>query len=240
MSRVDKLAEEINVYDTVTKLNTLDKRSPDYKEKYSMIISEFSKKAVDKLKDESIQTRVAFLDEFYNHAPVMAVHLLNTRNEELIRAQLVLEHIKGIDIMSLKYDLKKAKGIYTAFGLASGLLSNKTNNAINCGDAICSILNKYLIDKNPRDITELVNDDTIEFYRNFKEVEDNIFTGSEEIHFPTRQQFIYELFKSNVINDEIKSKVYNEVLKTNPYLENFDYSKILEEDKSLLYSVKGI
>lgn len=240
MSRITEINDKLDIDDFVRKVESLDTNSPNLKKNYLSLLDEYAEKITNIIKDESIEIIVAILDAYFNFFPTIARRIVSSGNESIIRAQLVLENIKGISPITIKDNLKSAESMYTLYAMNFGLVSNKIKEMLENGQKIDGLLHEYLQGKDNKQIEEIVNNDTLEFYKNIKKVDGFMFPLSETRIIPLRTQYIMRLFKLENIDDETLSKIYNEVLLKNSVLENFDYSSIIEDDIMLITRVKGL
>ena len=231
---LEEFFKYLGLKDFTDQFNKLDKNDPKIKEKIKEIFDNYYASLESKIEGNNISMGVAILDFFFIFNHKIALGLISRKNEKVLRAQLVLERIKGIKPRVIKDDLKLAKD--SSIFVNGFSLNAKDLEKQKYGDKILEILNSYLKDKD--NVDELQKKDLVEFYEGFSLV-DNIIFSNTNVQ-PSRILFINRLFDEEIdLSDELLSKVYNELI-TNPKISTFDYSSIIEEDSSLLKRVKGI
>jgi hypothetical protein len=240
MARIDEVVKEIDLKTLTDTVNALDKNDPNYTATYKGIVNTFLSKVINILDKESLEIRVGILDMLFNISPAFTRNIVASNNENIIRAQLVLESIKGISPSDIKDNIDVAKTAYSLYAFSSGLMSNKSSSITTHGYGICEILSKYLSKMDNDDINEMVGNDVLEFYKNIGEVDNLLFAKLQSVYVPSRGKFIKNLFTLPNIDDETLSDIFNNVFEKNAFLDSFDYSDIIESDPTLLQRVKGL
>ena len=237
MSKTDEIIKKIALEDFSNQLSTLDSSDPNFQEKCNKMITDYSMKLINILEKEGIEIAVAVLDMLANSAPSLAMQVISSENEKIMRAQLVLENIKGYSATQIRNDLKAVK-TYKGLLMIKSFFSAKGTTEYE--NKICEVLSKYLNTKNDSEVENMVDNDTIEFFTNLQEVDEIIFSLANMDATLDRTEFIKKLFTLKNMDSKTLSKIYKEVLLKNKYLDNFDYTDIIVEDISLLSSVEGL
>ncbi len=230
MTRGEEILEALSLKEASSKVSSLDKNSNNYKKEYEKIINEYSTKVINSIKEEDIEVRVAILDVLFNNSPSFTCLILSRRVESIIRAQLILELLKGVKPSDIKDHLLLVK-TKTDKDL---IMMNSNTSTIHYNEEVLDILNKYLVNKNGDDIDDMVFDDTITFADKLDEVASIIFKNN---YYPDRKTIIYNLFSINYMDDEILTKIYNEII---IHMDDIDYDLLFDEDIEYLFRIKGI
>ena len=230
MTRGEEILEALSLKEASSKVSSLDKNSNNYKKEYEKIINEYSTKVINSIKEEDIEVRVAILDVLFNNSPSFTCLILSRRVESIIRAQLLLELLKGVKPSDIKDHLLLVK-TKTDKDL---IMMNSNTSTIHYNEEVLDILNKYLVNKNGDDIDDMVFDDTITFADKLDEVASIMFKNN---YYPDRKTIIYNLFSINYMDDEILTKIYNEII---IHMDDIDYDLLFDEDIEYLFRIKGI
>ena len=230
MTRGEEILEALSLKEASSKVSSLDKNSNNYKKEYEKIINEYSTKVINSIKEEDIEVRVAILDVLFNNSPSFTCLILSRRVESIIRAQLLLELLKGVKPSDIKDHLLLVK-TKTDKDL---IMMNSNTSTIHYNEEVLDILNKYLDNKNGDDIDDMVFDDTITFADKLDEVASIMFKNN---YYPDRKTIIYNLFSINYMDDEILTKIYNEII---IHMDDIDYDLLFDEDIEYLFRIKGI
>jgi hypothetical protein len=230
MTRGEEILEALSLKEASSKVSSLDKNSNNYKKEYEKIINEYSTKVINSIKEEDIEVRVAILDVLFNNSPSFTCLILSRRVESIIRAQLILELLKGVKPSDIKDHLLLVK-TKTDKDL---IMMNSNTSTIHYNEEVLDILNKYLDNKNGDDIDDMVFDDTITFADKLDEVASIMFKNN---YYPDRKTIIYNLFSINYMDDEILTKIYNEII---IHMDDIDYDLLFDEDIEYLFRIKGI
>ncbi len=230
MTRGEEILESLGLKEASSKVSSLDKNSNNYKKEYEKIINEYSIKVINSIKEEDIEVRVAILDVLFNNSPSFTCLILSRKIESIIRAQFILELLKGVKPSDIKDNLLMVK-TKTDKDL---IMMNSSSSSIHYNEEMLDILNKYLSNKNGDDIDDMVFDDTITFADKLDEVASIMFMNN---YYPDRKTIIYNLFSINYMDDEILTKIYNELVIN---MDDIDYDLLFDIDIEYLFRIKGI
>jgi len=230
MTRGEEILESLGLKEASSKVSSLDKNNSNYKKEYEKIINEYSNKVINSIKEEDIEIRVAILDVLFNNSPSFTCLILSRKVESLLRAQLILELLKGVKPSDIKDNLLMVKTKIDK----DLIMMNSSPSSIHYNEEILEILNKYLSNKNGDDIDDMVFDDTITFADKLDEVANIMFRNN---YYPDRKTIIYSLFSINYMDDEILTKIYNEII---IHMDDIDYDLLFDKDIEYLFRIKGI
>ncbi len=237
MGNLEQLIDEIDVRKLNAAINAMDKKSPTYKEDSKAFMEGYIDKVVNLLGNSSIENVIGVLDYYYTVYPSFISLFLKKGNEKILRAQFVIEKIKGYSIEGIKKDptMVKALEAFTVMGFNTDI---KSANNKDIAEGIVDCLVNYLKDKDAEEIDKQAEEDYIKFVKNFDKVEKVMFNGD---HTPFYNKFLFvkKLFLMEDADPKLIESVYNIMVNNNAFA-TFDYKEIFDKNASLIAEVKGL
>lgn len=200
------------------------------------ILTSFVRHVYYIISKSSLEKTVAILDFFNNKHSFFINFLLNSDDEKIFRALLILEKLNGIEPLMIKNNFLSA---LVTHRVKAETYNNKSMTNRDSYTKKYEHLKKYLDSKSNEEIERQLNEDLETFASNLSNVDNMLFFKSNRSSLPIRSDIINVLFDSD-LSIETLSKVYNDVLLRNPLLKGFDYSSIILNAKNYYIKIKGL
>ena len=237
MGNLEQLIETIDVIKFSDIMNSMDRNSPTYAKDFKEAMDNYVDKVVKLLENSSIEVVIGALDYFYTFFASIVPLILDKATEKIMRAELVIEKIKGYGVEALKDHIEATKNLEAIriMGFNTDKLSVRRRDTAL---VILNNVNRFLKDKDVKEWESIVEKDFLKFANNFNKVEKIIFDG-RNTPFYNKFDFITKIF----LMDDADPKMLSEILKAmqnNVAFVAFDYNSILMEKPYLINEVKGL
>ena len=237
MGNLEQLIETIDIIKFSNVMNSMDKNSPTYAKDFKEAMNKYVDKVVKLMDNSSIEVVIGALDYFYTYYASIVPLILDKATEKIMRAELIIDRIKGHSVEALKSEIDTVKNIEAIkiMGFNTDKLSVRRKDT---SDVILNVVNRFLKDKDIKEWESTVETDFLKFAKNFNKVEKIIFDGNNT-PFYNKFDFINRIF----LTDDMDPKLLSEILaamQNNISFVVFDYDPILMEKSYLINEVKGL
>ena len=212
----EEFMKKIGLGELAEKISKLDQKSPTYNQDSVQLLETYSTQLASVLSGEDFSFIVSTFAIFSSDNPTVLYKLLQTNNPEFIKAQLVIEKLKGV----------------TASDIKSKVVNKNGKNPIH------SILYNYLQGVADPDALQLQS--LISFYKDLGPVSGILFGTADFKSTLSRESIIKELFTNENIPDEVITEVYKKVLLNDPVASTYSFEELIMEDASLLQRIEGL
>ncbi len=237
MGNLEQLIETIDIIKFSNVMNSMDKNSPTYAKDFKEAMDKYVDKVVKLMDNSSIEVVIGALDYFYTYYASIIPLILDKATEKIMRAELVIEKIKGYGVEALKDHIDTAKDI-EAIKMMGFNTDKSSMRRRDTALTILNVVNRFLKDKDVNEWEDIVEKDFLKFAKNFTKVDEVIFNG-KNTPFYNKFDFVTRIF----LMDDADPVLLSEILSTmqnNPSFVAFDYNSILMEKPYLINEVKSL
>ena len=225
MGTLEEALKAINYKQFCDIVNSMDSNSPSFGMELKDLVEHFIGRILGVCKNSSVEVIIGILDYFYLNYPNFVVPLLYSKEEKILRAQLVIEKIKGHEISTLKNNIKTLKDI-EIYGMVMNGVGSANMKKKDISEKVLDAVHSFLENKDIEVWSKKVNSDLIKFIKNIKKVEKDMFNGQSNPYY-NKYEFMKRIFLMDVM------------LKNNAFL-GFDYYEIVDAKMYLIAEVKGL
>ena len=230
--RVEEILKELDLESIYNSFITMRENNITDIDKAKELTDQTAQKIIELTKNDSLAIKVALLYRLRGRSIIK--HLLELpNNEEFIRAQLVLEFLRGNSPELLLNNLSLTQTISTISFTQKNFNMTKVRNI----ERTLDILHQYLKDGDFNTIKMQFIEDLNMFACCLDEVVDVIFNSDED---DSKSLMLRNLFVNDYLLPVVINAIYNEVIINNKLLRNYDFAKIILEKPQYLVIIKGL
>lgn len=239
MEKPKSLSEELKYPIFVDMVLKLDQEDENFEKENEHLFYEYARYIYQQIRNKPIEERVTVLYFFHNNLPLINNLMLQSKDESILRAMLVLEKLKNNNAMDIRDDVER---VIFQNRLEQDALARKYNRRRNPkqGENKYRRLSEYLNNKDPDTISKEMDEDLENFAKALPNIQDRLFSLYRDGTDISRNDIINNLFINTNISLETLNTVYSEVLLKSNYLKAFDYQLLLLESDDLMTKIKGL
>jgi len=230
-NRIVELVNELDFEGLSSEIKNVSKTGAEKRQLIDEILSRFADKIIEATKNDSFAVKVALLYKFGDSVVTKA--LLEKRNEDYLRAAVLLKYLNGYDPESLRNQYDLISAMFTIQLIQNG----KNTIDVDVMKAILKSLSDYLNTMDMEVIKEMQKEDLSDFVMNLAEVHEVIFRSDRN---RDKSKLIDKLFLNEDLSNENLNYLYNEIILKNSLLRNYDFSSILFKKPEYIIEIKGM
>ena len=239
MDDINQFSNDIKYKELLDQIASMDKNDPDYNKNKTEMINSYVDELYSYLNSCSFERIVATLDYFNHCNPLITNKLLGKRNDVIIRAQLVLEALGGIETSLIKNEIDSAISIANFQALMTERKDTRRQILMaQLYENKYRILNEAISSKTDAELSTQLIEDIKTFADNLSNVDMIMFSHDHRIL--QRSKIINSLFEFDYMSMDTLTNIFNDVLEKNPFLKAFDYNEIITSDRYYIKYIKGL
>ena len=230
-NRVVEIINQLDFDSFNEELNKIDKNAPDHVEKANEVMHNFVNKIIELTKNDPISVKVALLYKIGDN--VISKFLLETEDEDYLRAAVLLKYLNGYKPDLLRNDLELVNTIASFQIIQKG----SRNIEIENSNKILKILSDYLNKMDMETILKQLEIDLKAFVMGLKDVHEVIFNNDDN---DFKSKIIDSLFLNDYLTLDELNYIFSEIVLKNKLLRNYDFTTVIEERPQYLVVIKGL
>lgn len=196
-----------------------------------LVIQSLVERIIEVTKNDPISIKVALLYEIGDNA--ISKHLLESEDEEFLRAAVLLKYLYGFGPNLLRDDSNLVKIISSMQVMQEERINFDKKNS----EQIIKILSEYLNKMDSETALNQLKIDLKAFVMGLKDIHESIFADDDNNY---KSKIVDSLFLSEFLTLDELNYIFSEIVLKNNLLKKYDFTKVIEERPQYLVAIKGL